>query len=38
MCNLSMGLYEEDIAEAIKKTAINRLKKNMDIATIMKVT
>ncbi|OUQ53360.1 hypothetical protein B5E58_13265, partial [Tyzzerella sp. An114] len=42
MCNLSIGIYEEGIekgiAEGVEKTAINMLKKNMDIATIMEVT
>ena len=42
MCNLSMGIYEEGmekgIAAGIEKTAINMLKKSMDIATIMELT
>ena len=42
MCNLSMGIYEEGIekgiAEGVEKTAINMLKKNMDIDTIMELT
>ena len=50
MCNLSMGIYEEGVEKGIdqgiekgiivgvEKTAVNMLKKSMDIATIIEVT
>ena len=38
MCNLSMGIYEEGIAEGVEKTAINMLKENMDIKVISRLT